>query len=156
MHKMPRHLLLALPFLGLAALGACQNPRADSAAAAQSSLVGTNKSQLLQCAGAPTRSAMGEDGVEVLTYETVKLRADRSTFSAGAGWGWGRGWGHPGWGLNGNWGEGGTESRTCQASFSVKSGKIIKVVYGSPDTSGESRLDQCYSVIENCVAAPAK
>ena len=146
-----------LPALALISLGACQSPRADSAAAAQTSLVGLPKSVLIQCAGAPTRTAMA-DGVEVMTYETIKLRADPSTFGFSARYGrWGRGWAGPGWGgagwgYGGYWGESAaTESRTCNASFTIRDGKVAKVIYGSPDVEGMSRLDQCYSVIENCL-----
>ncbi len=154
------HARILLPVLALMGLGACQSPRADSAAAAQTGLVGLPKSVLIQCAGAPSRTA-NADGVEVMTYEMIKLRADPAAagyggFHGRVGGFWGGRWGGPGWGYGGIWGDsGGTESRTCNASFTITNGKVSKVVYSSPDAEGISRLDQCYSIIENCVPPPA-
>jgi hypothetical protein len=137
--------IISLSLLALTVLGACANPRADSAANAQQSLVGLPKSVLIQCAGAPTQAATA-DGVEVMTYTSTKLRSDLSHF--GAGFGRSRFWG-PGWGAG--FYDGGTESRSCSASFTIKDGKVAKVLYGSADSDGASRLDQCYAVVENCL-----
>lgn len=142
--------IISLSLLALTALGACANPRADSAANAQQSLVGLPKSVLLQCAGAPTQSATA-DGIEVMTYNSTKLRADLTHI--GAGFGRPRYWG---WGWGGGFYEGGTESRSCTASFTIKDGKVAKVLYGSADSDSVSRLDQCYAVIENCLPPLAK
>ena len=142
--------IISLSLLAMTALGACANPRADSAASAQQSLVGLPKSVLIQCAGAPSQSATA-DGVEVMTYTSTKLRADLTHF--GVGFGRPRFWG-PGWG--GGFYEGGTESRSCTASFTIKDGKVAKVLYGSADSDNVSRLDQCYAVVENCLPPLAK
>jgi hypothetical protein len=141
--------ILSLSLLALTVLGACANPRAESAASAQQSLIGLPKSVLIQCAGAPAQSATA-DGVEVMTYTSTKLRADLTHFGGPFGGGYARSrfWG-PGWG--GGFYEGGTESRSCSASFTIKDGKVAKVLYGSADSDGASRLDQCYAVVENCL-----
>jgi hypothetical protein len=143
-------LLLTSIALGALSLAACENPRADAALSAQQGLVGMPKAILLQCAGVPTRSA-NADGLEILTYDTQKLQADpNGGFYGAGGWGWGRpwGWGGAGWG----WGGGGTQSRSCSATFTIKDGKIFKLVYGSSDSEGVNRYDQCYAIVENCLS----
>ena len=136
---------LVLSALGLAA---CENPRADAALQAQQSLVGMPKAVLLQCAGAPGRFA-NVDGLEILTYDAQKLQADPNGFYGAGGWGWGHHWGGgAGWG----WGGGGTQSRSCSATFTIKDNKVFKLVYGSSDTEGSSRYDECYAIVENCLS----
>lgn len=144
----PRALAL-MGGLALLGLGACANPRADSAQGALNTLVGMPKATLLQCAGVPARTAT-VDGLEVLTYEATKLQGDR-TPRVLVGGHFGRHWG---WGPDFWTGPDGTESRSCQATFTVRDGRVAKVVYGSADSEGERRLEQCYAIVENCVPKP--
>ena len=136
--------LLRLSFasIGLLSLTACQSPRIADAVAAQQTMIGMPKVALLQCAGAPSRSASSE-GIEVLTYDATRLASKPGPDYGGGGW---RHW----WaGERG----GATESRNCQASFIMESGRVTRVMYGSADSDGERRLDQCYAIVENCLPA---
>ncbi len=47
----------------------------------------------------------------------------------------------------------GTESLTCQANITLKDNKVVRVIYGSADSEGERRYDQCYAIVENCLIA---
>lgn len=144
-----RGLIAAGALLGLSA---CANPQADQAAYAQQAFVGMPKQFLLTCAGVPTRSA-SVDNVDYYTYTSERL-----VTTPGAGPRFGVGFGHyrP-WSPWYGWGVGfddypETETRDCQATFTLKDGVVQRIVYNSASDGQAARLGQCYRIVENCLA----
>lgn len=143
-----RHAARAVPALALLALAACANPRAEQAAMAPQLFVGMPKQTLLSCAGVPERTA-SVDNLEFYTY------ASRSVYSTPASslglyggryyrpWGYGFGYGFPATGYD-------VQERSCEATFTLRNGAVERLVYGG-DSGGDSRLSQCYSIVENCL-----
>lgn len=135
-------LLLLLP--------ACANPRAEQALVARQALVGMPKQTLLSCAGVPERSAT-LDNIDYFTY-TSRRTVAYSSPSVGF---WGSRYWHPRWGYG--YGLGAPfdayDLRTyaCDATFTLRNGIVERVVYGGA-VSGDSRLGQCYAIVENCLA----
>ncbi|MFA5122121.1 hypothetical protein [Zavarzinia sp.] len=137
------------------ALGACASPRADAALQAQTSLIGMSKADLLSCAGAPAASVASVPNEEVLTYESRTLSGYAAGPSVGLGF----------FGGSGNIGYGFgmpigptpyvDDSQNCRASFTIRNGKVARVVYGGTDVRQTQRLEQCYQIIENCLPRPA-
>lgn len=144
-----RGLIAAGALLGLSA---CANPQADQAAYAQQAFVGMPKQFLLTCAGVPTRSAT-VDNVDYYTYTSERL-----VTTPGMGPRFGVGFGHyrP-WSPWYGWGVGfddypETETRDCQATFTLKDGVVQRIVYNSASDGQAARLGQCYRIVENCLA----
>ncbi|MDD3445413.1 MAG: hypothetical protein PHS60_08380 [Zavarzinia sp.] len=157
-----RHLSIAtagrvLPVVMLLAAGlaGCASPRADAALEAQNSLIGMPKTKLLSCAGAPAASAQSGPNEEVLTYESRRI----------TGYGGGPSFGVGVFGGSGNVGYAmgfpvfGTpyveDVDNCRASFTLRDGIVVRVVYGGSDGRTTRRLEQCYQIIENCLQPPA-
>jgi hypothetical protein len=144
-----RALIAAGALLGLSA---CANPQADQAAYAQTAFVGMPKQFLLTCAGVPTRSAT-VDNVDYYTYTSERLVTTPSPgprFSAAFGY-------HRPWSPWYGWGMGfddypETETRDCQATFTLKDGVVQRIVYNSASDGQSARLGQCYRIVENCLA----
>jgi len=135
---------LALP------LGSCANPRADEALFAQRAFIGMSKQTLLSCAGVPERSAT-IDNVEYFTYGSQRIVSYPSS-----NWGWygrhGPGWaGWPYYGYDWPATTYDVRSYSCEATFTLRNGKVERVVYGGDDGAGGSRLAQCYNIVENCL-----
>jgi hypothetical protein len=140
--------------LALAALAACANPRADLAAQAPDLFVGMPKQTLLSCAGVPERSA-AIDNLEFFTYTSRRLDAYPSSSAGLYGglyrgrhaypWGYGLGYGFPATGYD-------VREQSCEATFTIRNGTVERLVYGGDAGSGASRLSQCYSIVENCLA----
>lgn len=130
---------------GVALLVACANPAADQALFAQSALIGMPKATLLSCAGVPDRQAT-VDNLEFFTYRSGRI----SSYPGSVGM-WGGHWG-PGWG---GWGypayDVDIRSTTCEATFTLRSGAVERLVYGGAP-GGTSTLGQCYHVVGNCLA----
>jgi hypothetical protein len=124
------------------ALGACANPHAGTALAARDLLAGMPAETLLSCAGVPERRAsIGE--TDFFTYE------NRSTIIhpyAGAGFITGRPW-FPGWsyGPPAPIGAYDVYDRGCEATFTLRNGRVERVVY-----SGQTPL--CHAIVANCLA----
>ncbi|OYQ36525.1 hypothetical protein CHU95_04740 [Niveispirillum lacus] len=144
-----RGLIAAGALLGLSA---CANPQADQAAYAQTAFIGMPKQFLLTCAGVPTRSAT-VDNVDYYTYTSERL-----VTTPGIGPRFGVGFGHyrP-WSPWYGWGVGfddfpETETRDCQATFTLKDGVVQRIVYNSATDGQAARLGQCYRIVENCLA----
>ncbi|WP_029012124.1 hypothetical protein [Niveispirillum irakense] len=140
---------VAIGAAALMGLAACANPQADQALYAQQAFVGMPKQTLLSCAGVPTRSAT-VDNVEYFTYTSERIvTTPMPSFSASYGyyrpwspWGWGGGFrDYPD-----------TETRDCQATFTLKDGVVQRIVYGGASQGPSSRLGQCYRIVENCLA----
>lgn len=141
---------LAVSITLIPLLAACANPRADQALAAQRTLVGMSKQDLLSCAGVPDRSAT-INNIDYFTYSSRRTVA----YSTGPAF-WGSRYGYPGWG----YGFGfpyydAYDLRTydCDATFTLRNGLVERVVYGG-DVDGASRLGQCYAIVENCLGPP--
>jgi len=128
-------------------LGACANPQAEQALFAQQAFVGMPKETLLSCAGVPERQA-SVDNLDYYTYSSERL-VSRPVPSSHLGPRWHPwyGWYDPFWD---DW-DREVESRSCEATFTLKNGVVQQVVYGGADTGG-SRLGQCYQIVENCLA----
>jgi hypothetical protein len=131
-------------------LSACANPRAEQALVARHALVGMPKQTLLSCAGVPERSAT-LDNIDYFTY-TSRRTVAYSSPSVGF---WGSRYWHPRWGYG--YGLGAPfdayDLRTyaCDVTFTLRNGIVERVVYGGA-VSGDSRLGQCYAIVENCLA----
>lgn len=137
--------------LGAGLLAAsCANPAVEKAAAAQRSLIGLSKQQLLSCAGVPERQAEA-DGYEFYTYTNSRIVSyPGSTVGGwyGGPWypGYRYGWG--GWGWPGTVGD---EIRTysCQATVTLKDGRVERLVFGGP---GGGTATECYAIVQNCTS----
>lgn len=143
-----RGLLAAGALLGLAA---CANPQADRALYAQQAFVGMPKQTLLSCAGVPTRSA-STDNIDYYTYTSERLVTVPAPARFSASYGYYRPW-SPwyGWGV-GFHDDVETETRDCQATFTLKDGVVQRIVYGGASDGTAGRLNQCYRIVENCLA----
>lgn len=136
----------------LAALSGCANPAADAAAWAQQALVGMPKQTLLSCAGVPDRTA-AIDNIEYFTYtsgHTEYQPGPRFGFYSGFSErrsAFGLGLGLP---LD-PYDVGTVESVTCDATFTLRNGRVERLVYGGYP-GGDWRLNQCYAIVENCLA----
>lgn len=128
------------------ALGACANPRAETALAARDLLVGMPAETLLSCAGVPERRASIGDA-DFFTYESRGTVVYPYTGPyIGAGFITGRHW-YPGWsyGPAAPVGAYDVYGHACKATFTLRDGRIERVVY-----SGQA--SQCYSIVANCLA----
>lgn len=137
----------ALAAVAAAALAGCANPLADQALIAQSALIGMPKQTLLSCAGVPPLSTTA-DGFEYFTYDSNRLVSyPRPGFGYPWGYPWRPWYGYPGWY---DWDYGGVEvyQYSCEATFTLKNGMVQQVTY-----RGGSSLSQCYTIVENCLAA---
>lgn len=136
--------------LGAGLLAAsCANPAVEKAAAAQRSLVGLSKQQLLSCAGVPERQATA-DGYEFYTYTNSRIVSyPGGSFGSWYGGPWypGYRYGWSGWGWPGYVGD---EIRTysCQATVTLKDGTVERIVYGGP---GGGNASECYAIVQNCL-----
>lgn len=137
-------------------LGACANPQADQALIAQQALVGMPAENLLACAGVPDRQA-SVDNLDYFTYSSERI-ISRPVPSAAIGpfWHPWYGWRHsPLWGWPYERTE--IESRSCEATFTLKNGVVQQVVYNSASEGPTARLGQCYQIVQNCLAmAPSQ
>ncbi|ACI97942.1 hypothetical protein [Rhodospirillum centenum] len=152
--KPARSALATAALCGLAAVGlaACANPQAEQAVYAQQAFIGMPVQTLLACAGVPERRA-SVDNVDYFTYSSERIITRPATMHGYSAWhpwyGWGPYWGYgPGWGWN-DYPE--IESRSCEATFTLKNGAVTQVVYGGA-SSGSVRLGQCYQIVENCLS----
>jgi ABC-type glycerol-3-phosphate transport system substrate-binding protein len=144
---------LAVGAAALLGLAACANPQADQALYAQQAFVGMPKQTLLSCAGVPSRTAT-VDNVEYYTYTSERLVTIPGSPRFSAAYGFYRPW-SPWYGYG--WGPGPfdypeTETRDCQATFTVKDGVVQRIVYGGASQGPSARLGQCYRIVENCLA----
>lgn len=128
----------------LLVLGACANPAAERATAAQTALVGMPEQALLACAGVPDRTAVQGD-IEYFTY-------DRSG-TGGYGWpsasvgvgggsssgvGVGVGFGFPVFG--------GGRSNDCEATFTLRNGVVQQLQYRAGDS-----VAACAPIVQSCL-----
>ena len=135
----------------LLGLAACANPQADQAAYAQTAFIGMPKQTLLSCAGVPTRSASA-DNIDYYTYTSERLvTTPTGGPHFGFNYGFHRPWSPWGWGVGyGDYPD--TETRDCQATFTLKDGIVQGIVYNSASDGQSARLGQCYRIVENCLA----
>jgi hypothetical protein len=129
--------------LSVLALAACASPAIDATIAAQRSLIGMPKAILLSCAGVPQRQTSA-DGLEFYTYT-----ASRSDI-VGGGVGWGGGYGYPY-----HWDYAGppsVQTETCDATFTLRNGKVERLVYGGDGAYGI--YGQCHAIVANCLPPP--
>jgi hypothetical protein len=131
------------------ALAGCANPRAEEALFAQQAFVGMPKQTLLSCAGVPERST-AIDNLEYFTY-TSSRTVSYQTYAPfmGPGRFYGYGYGYPYYG-----GYAPTydiRNFSCQATFTLRNGKVERLVYGGPEGIGPSQLAQCQTIIESCL-----
>ena len=139
--------------VGCLTLGACANTRADNAVAAQSSLVGLSRSDLLTCAGAPTR-VITDGTSEFLTYVSRSFDS-RSRTSIGFGIGGGSHSLGYGVGFNAPLVTNDIDSRVCEATFRVENGRVTNINYVGTARSTSARLSECFSIVESCLATAA-
>lgn len=132
---------LAVPLALAACAGA--NVPADRAVEAQRSLVGLSKGMLLSCAGVPERQATA-DGREFFTYANSRI----VTYPGAPIGYYGRPYWPYGWGWPGAYDD--VRSYTCEATFTLRDGKVERLVYG-----GSSSLGECYGVVAGCLAQSA-
>jgi len=137
---------------GILALAGCANPQADQALFAQRAFVGMPKQTLLACAGVPERQA-AVDNVEYYTYSSERVVTQHVPAGFGPSFYGYYGWRRPWWGF-------GfedrlvpdVETRSCEATFTLKDGAVQQVVYGGSTDSPYGRLGQCYTIVQNCLA----
>ena len=143
----------AIGALGLG-LSACANPQADQALYAQRAFIGMPKQTLLSCAGVPDRQA-AVDNAEYYTYSSERITTQQvpGHFGFGGYYGWRRPWGWgPGFGGLGFDSVPDIETKSCEATFTLKNGVVQQVVYGGSTDSPSGRLGQCYTIVQNCLA----
>jgi hypothetical protein len=152
-HRSTIHSRIGRPVLLGAAvivLASCANPRADEALFAQQAFVGMPKQTLLSCAGVPERST-SIDNLEYFTYTSTRTVSYQSyTPFMGPGRFYGYGYGYPYYG-----GYAPTydiRNYSCQATFTLRNGKVERLVYGGPEGIGPSQLAQCQTIVEACLA----
>ncbi|WP_448205906.1 hypothetical protein [Azospirillum sp. sgz302134] len=134
-----------LVLTGFGAIGACANPAADQAIFAQNALIGLPKQTLLSCAGVPDRQATSGN-LEFFTYHSGRL----VSYPAWGGYG-GYWWPYYGYGPGWPGGYYDVASIDCEATFTLRNGVVERIVYGGA-SSGSSRLGQCYTIVQNCLA----
>jgi hypothetical protein len=143
----------AIAVFGLG-LGGCANEAAQQAAYAQRAFVGMPKEVLLSCAGVPEREAT-VDNLQYFTYSSERLVTVPSAYGGWGGpWGGPWGWRHPWWGAGFDYPYANDiQTRSCKATFTLRNGVVEKVVYGGATEDGSARLGQCYTIVQNCLAA---
>jgi len=124
--------------LGLAfACGACSPlQRAETAAQAQTQMVGMSKKDLYLCAGVPVRQQTVE-GLEFLTYS-----GGGDTTSTGIA---------TGTGSSTAVASGSSHRRYCEVTFVLRDSVIEKVNYQGRTGGPASKGEQCAFVVERCV-----
>lgn len=130
---------------GVLILGGCVSIVAETTLRAQSEFVGMPKQALLSCAGVPHRQATVDDR-EYLTYASSRV------YGGGSGLAWVGGPGMPY-----HWAtvpQPEVSSETCEATFTLRNGKVERLVYGADGATGQ--LGQCYAIIRNCIPQPPK
>lgn len=139
--------LAAPALIGLALLGlsGCANPQADNALAAQSLLIGMPRQTLLSCAGVPDRQT-AVDNQEFYTYGSHQIVGYPGPYAGAYGGrgGWGWGWGGPLYPDD-------MRSYDCEATFTLRNGRVERIVYGGA-SGGTGSLSQCYAIVRNCLA----
>lgn len=152
-------LILALGAYSLALLAGCSFERAQTAAAAQTQMIGFSKGEVLACMGIPAAKAV-EGTTEVWSYETGNGRTDSvsngysSTNSAVAGAAQATRIGNSvyaagaaaGNSQTSSFGFGSTRHRSCTVSIVMTNGSVSRVNYSGPTggvlTKGNSALMQ--------------
>ena len=137
---------LALAAAAAAFLGGCANPRADAALYARTALVGMPKKTLLSCAGVPDKTA-AVDNLEYFTYASRQTQVrsyPTGGFWGGSGW-WGGGMSAP---LYDTY----ADTASCETTFVLRNDQVQSITYGGASQAGVERLNQCYHVVENCLA----
>ena len=141
---------LAVAAAAFVALSGCATPQGEQATRAQTVLVGLPKSELLACAGVPQRS-MVDGSSEYLTYVSQSLVSRPVHLGVGLGYGWG---GHSrygtGLGLSYPLFADASESRTCEATFTVTDGIVRSVSYVGDGAANQNNR-QCYYIVETCL-----
>lgn len=121
----------------LISIGGCNNKftRASTAELGKTELVGKSKTDILTCAGAPTRSEKVDD-MEFLTYYSG---GDSDAYVAGGG---------------GNSAGGGSVSikqRYCEVTFVLQNNIVQKVNYSGRTGGLITEGEQCAFAIDNCI-----
>jgi hypothetical protein len=132
-----------VPMIVPLALAACSTAMVDQTIAAQQTLIGMPKAILLSCAGVPQRQATA-DGLEFYTYASSRTEAD------GGGTAWVGGYGRPY-----HWeyvGPPSVRTETCEATFTLRNGKVERLVYGGDGAYG--LYSQCHAIVANCLPPP--
>jgi hypothetical protein len=122
--------------LVLVLLGGCAVQRAETAARAQSELVGLTKGELLSCAGVPVRQDRA-DGLDFLTYSSggdsvgsaVASQTSPSTVILA----------------------GKSVRRYCEVTFVLRDGVVQRVNYQGRTGGILSQGEQCAFVVQNCL-----
>lgn len=115
----------AILILGLVLLAGCGvYERARIAEQAKKDLVGLTKKDLYLCAGVPHREVILDD-VEILEYVTTK------TYSTE---------------------QGGSFSRDCTVSFTLRNGTVRRVRYSGSTGSLLAKDHQCAFVVRDCLS----
>jgi hypothetical protein len=157
-------------FLGAAAictaiaLSACSLQRAQTAAQAQTQMIGLSKGDVLACMGVPQTKAV-EGNVEVWGYDTGNGRTDtlengysstagsatgvaeatrvgNSVYTAGAA---------AGSSQTNSVGYSSTRKRSCTVSVVMTNGAVSRVNYSGPTGGWATKGEQCAYAVENCV-----
>lgn len=108
--------------LGVFFVTGCTLQHAADANRAQKEMVGMTRAQLLQCAGVPNRTA-SEGGLDYMVYSAAQTIPY----------------------------QGGNISENCDATFVLKNGVVIRVMYRGDTGSVYTKGRACYPIIEFCV-----
>jgi hypothetical protein len=159
----PRTLVLALGACTLGLLAGCSIERAQTAAAAQTQMIGLSKGEVLACMGIPQAKAV-EGDVEVWSYETGNGRSDtvsngysntsataagvaeatragNTTYAAGAA---------AGSSQTNSFGFASTRHRSCTVSVVMNNGVVSRVNYSGPTGGVLTKGEQCAYAVQNC------
>ncbi|MFM0244913.1 hypothetical protein [Paraburkholderia sediminicola] len=156
-------LVLTLGACTLALLAGCSIGRAQTAAAAQTQMIGLSKGDVLACMGIPQAKAV-EGDVEVWSYETGNGRTDtvsngysntnataasvaqathieNTTYTAGAA---------AGSSQTNSFGLASTRRRSCTVSIVMTNGSVSRVNYSGPTGGVLTKGEQCAYAVQNC------
>lgn len=155
--------ILALGACTLALLAGCSLERAQTAAAAQTQMIGLSKGEVLACMGIPAAKAV-EGATEVWSYETGNGRTDsvsngysntnaavtgaaqatrigNSVYATGAA---------AGSSQTSSFGFGSTRRRSCTVSIVMTNGSVSRVNYSGPTGGVLTKGEQCAYAVQNC------
>lgn len=159
----PKRPSLLLTLGAFTLLAGCSIERAQTAAAAQTQMIGLAKGDVLACMGIPQAKAVAGD-VEVWSYETGNGRTDtvsdgysntnaaaagvaqatrigNTTYAAGAA---------AGSSQTSNFGFASTRHRSCTVSVVMTNGFVSRVNYSGPTGGVLTKGEQCAYAVQNC------
>jgi hypothetical protein len=163
MNPKRRSLLLTLCACTLGLLASCSIERAQTAAAAQTQMIGLAKGDVLACMGIPQAKAV-EGNTEVWSYETGNGRTDTmsdgysNTNAVASGAAQAIRIGNTSYAAGvaaansqtNSFGYSSTRHRSCTVSVVMTDGSVSRVNYSGPTGGVLTKGEQCAYAVQNC------